>query len=103
MRNIKPKTDKYMKGGMGPMLKEEKSKPIYPTFRVDLEHLPEAKKWDLGKQYGLEMQVKLIGLSQSRFDNSAEFEIRKIGSSDVGETEQEEGAEGEDDSAEDHE
>lgn len=89
MRKIKPKTDSYMESAkVG--LKEGKSKPIYPTFRVDLNHLPEAKKWDLGKAYKIEMEVKLVGLSQSRFDNSAEFEIHKIGSEDIGESEAEE-------------
>lgn len=96
MRNIKPKTDKYMEPTVAGLKKGE-SKPIYPTFRVDLNHLPEAKKWDLGKAYKIEMEVKLVGLSQSRFDNSAEFEIHKIGSEDVGESKAEEDKEGEDD------
>lgn len=63
-------------------LSEAKSKPIYPTVRLDLEHLPEAKDWKIGKTYRIEMMVKMIGISQSRFDNSSEFEIRNIEADD---------------------
>ena len=94
MRNIKPKTDDYMLGGSGPM-KPKKSEPRYPTIRIDLEHIPEAKDWKVGKSYGIEMVVKMVGISQSRFDNSAEFEIRKIGVEDAKEAEDEEKEEGE--------
>lgn len=61
-------------------MKKEKSKPIYPTFRIDLKHLPEAKNWKLGDDAMIELKVKLTALSQSRFDNSAEFEIHEIDS-----------------------
>lgn len=77
MRKITPKTDKYMIGGIGPSKKGE-SKPIYPTIRIDLEHIPEAKNWKLGKMYKLELGLKLIGLSQSQYNNSTEFEIHEI-------------------------
>lgn len=76
MRKIKPKQDEYAVG-IGPS-KKAKSKPVYPTFRIDLSHLPEAKKWELGKKYRLELELVLTGLSQSRFDNTAEFEIHGI-------------------------
>lgn len=79
MRKIKPKVDKY---SLGPSKAPKESKPIYPTTRLDLEHLPEAKEWKLGKTYRIEMEVKLVGLSQSRFDNSAEFEIHGIEADD---------------------
>lgn len=62
---------------------QKKAPPIYPKVRLDLDTVPEAKKWEVGKSYKLEMVVKMVGLSISRFDNSAEFEIRKIGSEDV--------------------
>lgn len=77
MRKIKPKTDKYMTSGpVG--LKEGKSEPVYPRFRIDLEHLPEAKKWEVGKEYEIAMKVKMTGISISKFDNSAEFDIKEI-------------------------
>ena len=77
MRKITPKTDKYMIGG-GLVKEKGESKPIFPTIRIELEHLPEAKNWKLGKTYEIELGLKLIGLSQSRYDNSAEFEIHEI-------------------------
>lgn len=91
MRNVKPKQDEYT---VGPSLKTKKSPPRYPTVRLDLDTVPEAKDWKVGKTYGLEMVVKMVGLSQSRFDNSAEFEIRKIGTEDAKESEDEEKEEG---------
>lgn len=74
MRKIKPKTDSMMINAVKP----QKSKPVYPTFRIDLEHIPEAKKWKLGESYNIEITGKMVSLSQSRFDNSAEFEILEI-------------------------
>jgi len=82
MRKIKPKTDKYRTDSIGP---PKDSKPIYPIVRIDLEHIPEAKKWELGKEYGVEIKGKLVALSQSRFDNSAEFEVREIGTEEADE------------------
>ncbi len=86
MRNIKPKVEKY---DSVPMVKPSKSKPIYPTFRMDLEFLPEAKDWKVGKTYEIKMKVKMIGLSQSRFDNSSEYEIRAIETADSEDVEDE--------------
>lgn len=101
MRNIKPKQDQYLVGSPSSGMKKGKSKPIYPTVRIDLDHLPEAKDWKVGTTYHLEMDVKMTGLSQGRFDNSAEFEIRKIGTEDAEEQskddEAEEAPEGDDD------
>lgn len=78
MRKITPKTDEYMvSSGIGPN-KKGKATPIYPTIRIDLEYIPEAKNWKLGKSYEVELGLKLIGLSQSKYNNSAEFEIREI-------------------------
>lgn len=87
MRKIKPKTDKYMEPSVAGLKKGE-SKPVYPTVRIDLEHIPEAKDWKVGNTYRIEMEVKMTGISQSRFDNSSEFEIRKIeADDDAGESE----------------
>lgn len=81
MRNVKPKTDKYMSPSSLGMKKGE-SKPVYPTVRLDLETIPEAKDWKVGSTYRIEMEVKMVGLSQSRYDNSAEFEVRRIEADD---------------------
>lgn len=77
MRKIKPKTLDYKTPSVAG-LKSEKSQPIYPTFRLDLQHIPEAKDWKVGETYNVEMTVKMVGISQSRYDNSAEFEIHEI-------------------------
>lgn len=87
MRNIKPKKDEYMFASTSGSKKKE-SRDIYPSFSIDLEHIPEAKEWKVGDTYHIEMEVKMTGLSQSRFQNSAEFEIRKI-ETDEGEKEDE--------------
>lgn len=84
MRKVEPKKDDYMLGGDGP-LKPAKSKPRYPTMRLPLDVIPEAKKWEVvkegesgGPMYEITLQVRQIGLSQGRFDQNAEFEIRGI-------------------------
>lgn len=83
MRDIEPKKDKYAEG---PSLAVKESKPSYPTMRLPLEAIPEAKKWEVvkegegkGPEYTIELRVRMIGLSQGRFDQSAEFELRGIG------------------------
>lgn len=82
MRDIEPKKDTYAEG---PSLATKQSKPRYPTMRLPLDAIPEAKKWDVvkegeskGKEYTIELRVRMIGLSQGRFDQSAEFELRGI-------------------------
>lgn len=74
MRKIKPKS---YGSELGPI--REKSDKIYPRIHIDLEHIPEAKKWKVGDTYHIEMELKMTGLSISRFQNDAEFEIREIG------------------------
>lgn len=74
LRKIKPKTESYMVNAS----KKGESEPIYPRFSLDLDHIPEAKDWKIGETYNIEFKVKMTGLSQSRFDNSADFEILEI-------------------------
>jgi hypothetical protein len=74
MRKITPRTEEYMINGTKPA----KAKPVYPTIRLDLSHIPEAKSWKLGNMYNIELGLKLVGLSQSRYDSSSEFEIHEI-------------------------
>lgn len=50
-------------------------KKVYPMFRIDLDHLPEAKKWEVGETYKVELHLKQVGISQSRFQNDVEFEV----------------------------
>lgn len=84
MRDIIPKEDKMM---CGPMCEEEtgpsKSKKIYPTLRLKHEFFPEAKKMEVGKEYEVELKLRMTGISISRFENDSEFEIIGFGSDDV--------------------
>lgn len=80
MRKIKPKSESDFTGPLRPKGKKAK---IYPTFRIDLDHLPEAEDWKVGDMYEIKMRVKQIGISKSRFQNEAEFEIRGIETADA--------------------
>lgn len=66
------------------MGKEAKSKKVYPTIRIDHDHLPEAKKWEPGEKHHIHMNVKMVGNSQSRFQNEGEYEIHGIDHCDKG-------------------
>ena len=51
---------------------------IYPKIRIHTDHLPEAKDWKVGESHEIHMKGKMVGLSQSKFQNEAEFEITHI-------------------------
>ena len=70
IKKITPKTTKDMIG-----MSSKEPEPRYPHLRMELEFIPEAKKWEIGKEYTIEMQVKMTGISISRFQNDAEFDI----------------------------
>lgn len=87
MKKIEPKRDEYMVG-CETGTKTKKEKPRYPMIRIDLEHIPEAKDWEVveegkddGPYYLITLKVRQIGLSNARYDKSAEFELREIGTS----------------------
>lgn len=92
MRKIKPKSNKSMTDT--PAL-STKGEEIWPTFRIGLEHLPEAKKWKIGEEYTIELKVKMVGISQSRFQNDAEFEIKEIESESASDEKEEDSEESE--------
>ena len=75
MKKVEPKKEKYMTSGG----KEAAEKPSYPTIRVPLEHLPDAKKCELGDMCHVGIMGKVVSLSQSRFDKSVEFEMHEVG------------------------
>ena len=75
MRKINPKKDKEMWDSP----RASMEKPQYPRFRIELTHLPEAKKWDIGKEYEVSLKLKMTGISISRYQNNAEFDIVEIG------------------------
>ena len=41
-------------------------KTYYPTFYISTDHLPEAKKWEVGKTYDITIRVKQTGFSMRK-------------------------------------
>lgn len=70
IKKITPKTTKDMIG-----MSSKEPEPRYPHLRMELDFIPEAKKWEIGKEYTIELQLKMTGISISRFQNDAEFDI----------------------------
>ena len=54
----------------------------YPHFGIDIEHLPEAKKWEIGNKYKITLEVKMTGLSINERNEGesgyADFDVRGI-------------------------
>ena len=73
MRKIKPEE---MKGVEVPSKGEHKK--VYPSFRIDLKHLPQAKKWEVGKNYVLTLELEQTGISMDEYRNEASFEIHGL-------------------------
>lgn len=51
MREIKPETYEAE-------MSLEPSKENYPHFGISLNHLPEAKKWEIGETYYITLEIK---------------------------------------------
>lgn len=54
----------------------------YPMFHIDIKHLPEAKKWEIGKTYKILLEVKQKSIEVSKYEGkehgSAGFDITGI-------------------------
>lgn len=67
--------------GIHPEMAERKGDVIYPSFYISIEHLPEAKDWEIGKTYDVTLRVRQTGLNIHRHEGrkedygSADFEI----------------------------
>lgn len=74
MRKIKPEK---IKGELSIPDRES-----YPHFGIDLKHLPEAKNWEIGKNYLVTIGVRMTGISinerRGKEDGHIDFEIREI-------------------------
>lgn len=71
LRKIKPK-----KWGL------EMAKPSdahYPSFSIDLAHLPEAKKWTIGNTYKIMLEAKQASMNDGKSGGSVGFDITGIG------------------------
>lgn len=61
-------------GDYGMMASTKKGDLMYPHFGINAEHLPEAKSWEIGKEYDVTLRLKQTGINV----HHAEFEIRGI-------------------------
>ena len=53
-------------------------KEIYPRFSIGLEHLPEAKKWEIGKEYILGLKLEMTGITIEENYSNVSFEVKAI-------------------------
>ena len=74
MRIIKPKKPSE--------ISEVSARANYPNFGIDLQYLPEAKKWQIGKDYTIILKTKMTGLNIDEGINGeygrVSFDIRGI-------------------------
>jgi len=74
-RKIKPR--KLTKTKM-----EMPSGPLYPSFGIDLKHLPEAKEWKVGSNHRIILDTTMTGLNiEKRIGEDysrADFDIKGI-------------------------
>src|SRR3990167_2783864 len=77
MIKIKPEEEKYMESSpvTGYPKKGKEPVKIYPRLRLEHKFFPEVKKWEVGKTYKVELELKMTGLSISKFQNDSEFDI----------------------------
>lgn len=70
IRKIEPKVDEMFASPT----KGEKKK-TFPRLRLEHQFFPEAKKWEVGKEYTVTLKLKMTGISISKFQNDSEFDI----------------------------
>lgn len=79
MRKVEPKEMENMVSECSPSGLKAKNKTentkVYPHIRLEHEFFPECKKFEVGKEYIIEMKVKMTGISISRFQNDSDFDI----------------------------
>ena len=77
MKKIIPKIEECMEctGVVGSPKKSKEPKKCYPQIQLKHEFIPETKNWEVGKMYKIELEIKMTGLSISKFQNDSEFEI----------------------------
>lgn len=80
MRTIKGKSYSRM---YGPMVGPEKERLIFPHLDIDLEYLPEARKWKNGNTYEVTLRITQRSIREDERSGSAGFDI--VGVSVAGE------------------
>lgn len=76
MHKIQPKIDEMMESMPSTgKLKKSEPKKSYPNLQLSHEFFPEAKKWEVGKEYTVCLKLKMTGLSISKYQNNSEFDL----------------------------
>lgn len=81
MKMRKIEGNKIGKDGMHPEMAKSKGDIIFPTFYINIEHLPEAKDWKMGKTYEVGLRLRMTGIEIRKNEGkdqdmgSANFEI----------------------------
>ena len=50
----------------------------YPGFSLKLKNIPEAKKWEIGKRYKLEVEVEMKSIREDEEESMVGFDVRKV-------------------------
>lgn len=81
MREVKPKViNRYEVPS-----KAEASKPQkkYPNISIDLNTLPEAKKWEVENEYVVTLKLRMTGIRMSKSKDSYDMEYNNNASFDI--------------------
>ncbi len=61
----------------GPMESSKETK-YYPSISLKLEDIPEAKDWEIGKQYTIGIVVEMTNMRKSEDESSVGFDILAV-------------------------
>lgn len=82
----KPKMRKVEPEAFGPIAEMSEGKPRkhFPEFHINLKHLPEAKKWEIGEKYQVVLNLQMSSIDQrnekdGRGEGHVGFDIIGIG------------------------
>lgn len=71
-RTIKPQRTNYP-------IETIADKPYFPQLTFTLKDLPEAKGWEIGEDYKIELTVTMTGMTLSDSYDNVRFDIKKVG------------------------
>lgn len=91
LKPITPKSEEmYGPSCVSGSPKKMEPKKYYPSINLRHEFFPETKKWEVGKVYTVTLKMKMTGLSISKYQNDAQFDIVGADMDSKGEDEKEE-------------
>jgi len=65
IRKIKPRK-------VGNEMTLDEPRLVFPTFHIELKHLPEARKWNIGTTYHIALEIKQTSIEVSKGRNGEE-------------------------------